>query len=36
MGGYLTLPPRLTSEQAAHWVDRARAHIATLPPKRKK
>ncbi|HEY5857489.1 MAG TPA: TfoX/Sxy family protein [Aldersonia sp.] len=36
MGGYLTLPPTLTSEQAAQWVDRARGHIATLPPKRKK
>lgn len=36
MGGYLTLPATLTSEQAAQWLDRARAHIATLPPKRRK
>ncbi|HEY5852520.1 MAG TPA: TfoX/Sxy family protein [Aldersonia sp.] len=36
MGGYLTLPPTLTSEQAARWVDRARAHVATPAPKRRK
>ena len=36
MGGYLSLPASLTDEQATAWVERAREHIATLPPKAKK
>jgi len=36
MGGYLSLPPTLSDEEAAAWVDRARAHMATMPPKVKK
>lgn len=36
MGGYLALPPSFTAEQATPWVDKARAYVATLPPKRKK
>ena len=36
MGGYLSLPPSCTTEQAAAWVDRARTYIATLPPKPRK
>ena len=33
MGGYQTLPNRLTAEQAASWVGRAHAHVTTMPPK---
>ena len=36
MGGYLSLPAALSDDEAAAWVERARAHIATLPPKVKK
>ena len=36
MGGYLALPPSSTAEQAADWVDKAHAYVATLPPKVKK
>jgi TfoX/Sxy family transcriptional regulator of competence genes len=36
MGGYLSLPASLSDEEAAAWVERARAHVATLPPKVKK
>lgn len=36
MGGYLSLPASFTDEQATAWVERARAHIATLPAKVKK
>lgn len=38
MGGYLSLPPswRATPEVARDWVDKARAHVSTLPPKVKK
>lgn len=36
MGGYTSIPPDLDDEQAAAWVDRARAHVATLPPKKKR
>lgn len=36
MGGYLSLPASFTDEQATAWVERAREHIATLPPKVKK
>ena len=33
MPGYLTLPPSLGEAEAADWVERARAHVAQLPPK---
>ena len=36
MGGYLSLPASFGDEEAAAWVDRARRHVATLPPKQKK
>lgn len=36
MGGYLALPSSCTAEQAAGWVDKAQAYVATLPPKVKK
>ena len=36
MGGYLSLPSSFTAEQASRWVDKAQAHVATLPPKIKK
>ncbi|WP_319463138.1 TfoX/Sxy family protein [Micromonospora sp. RTP1Z1] len=36
MGGYLSLPPSFTTEQAAGWVNKAQAYVATLPPKLKK
>ena len=38
MGGYLSLPPgwRADPDLAMAWVDRALAHVSTLPPKVKK
>lgn len=33
MGGYLSLPAAFTDEQATAWVERAREHVATFPPK---
>ena len=36
MGGYLSLPASLSPEEAADWVERARDHVATFPPKVKK
>ena len=36
MGGYLSLPASFTHEEATAWVERAREHVATLPPKVKK
>lgn len=36
MAGYLTLPESLDDAEAATWVERARAHVATLPPKVRK
>ena len=36
MGGYLSLRPSYDDAQASAWVDRARDHVATLPPKVKK
>ncbi|GGB88137.1 hypothetical protein N798_12135 [Knoellia flava TL1] len=36
MNGWLSLPPGLGDADAADWFERARAHIATLPPKVKK
>ena len=36
MGGYLSLPADLDDDAKTAWVDRARDHVATLPPKVKK
>lgn len=36
MSGWLSLPPDLSDADAADWFERARAHIATLPPKVRK
>jgi TfoX/Sxy family transcriptional regulator of competence genes len=38
MGGYLSLPPawRDHADLAAQWVEKARVHVSTLPPKVKK
>jgi TfoX/Sxy family transcriptional regulator of competence genes len=36
MGGYLSMPPSFTEEQASEWIERAREHVATFPPKAKK
>jgi TfoX/Sxy family transcriptional regulator of competence genes len=36
MGGYLSLPRTMSDEEAAAWVDRAREHVAALPPKVRK
>ena len=33
MGGYVSLPPSLDRDQAAQWVEKARAHVGSLPPK---
>jgi TfoX/Sxy family transcriptional regulator of competence genes len=36
MGGYLSMPGSFTEEQARDWMERARQHVATFPPKVKK
>ena len=36
MSGWLSLPSELPDEDVSAWTDRARDHIATLPPKVKK
>ncbi|MFC6288064.1 TfoX/Sxy family protein [Nocardioides sp. GCM10027113] len=36
MREYVALPASLDDDQASAWVERARAHVATLPPKVKK
>ena len=36
MGGWWSLPSDMSDADAAEWFDRARAHIATLPPKVRK
>jgi TfoX/Sxy family transcriptional regulator of competence genes len=36
MGGYLSVPPTLGDEQVTAWMERAREHVATFPPKAKK
>ena len=36
MNGWLSLPADLSDDELATWTDRARDHIATLPPKVKK
>ena len=36
MSGWLSVPSTLSDEDMSAWTDRARDHIATLPPKVKK
>lgn len=36
MGGWLSLPTSFSDEETVSWIERAREHIATLPPKVKK
>jgi TfoX/Sxy family transcriptional regulator of competence genes len=36
MGGYLSLPPGLDRDLATQWVEKAWAHVSSLPPKVKK
>ena len=36
MNGYVSLPPEMADADAAAWVDRAREHVAALPPKQRK
>jgi hypothetical protein len=36
MGGYVALPPDMDDDEASAWLDRAREHVATFPPKQKK
>ena len=36
MNGWLSLPVDLSDEERSAWTDRARDHIATLPPKVRK
>jgi TfoX/Sxy family transcriptional regulator of competence genes len=36
MGGWLSLPDSFSDDEAMSWIERAREHIATLPPKAKK
>ena len=33
MGGYLSLPAGMDPDLAARWVDKARVHVGSLPPK---
>lgn len=33
MGGYASLPPDWSAEQAAEWAQKAHDHVAALPPK---
>ncbi|MGN6689108.1 MAG: TfoX/Sxy family protein [Actinomycetales bacterium] len=34
MGGYVTIPADWSPDDARPWVERARTHVASLPPKR--
>jgi hypothetical protein len=36
MGGYVALPPDMDDDEASAWLDRAREHVATFPPKKKR
>ena len=36
MGGYRSLPAQWSDDQAAVWLERALAHVETLPPKVKR
>lgn len=33
MGGYLTLPPTMTSALSSRWITRSLEHVAAMPPK---
>jgi hypothetical protein len=33
MGGYLSLPSGMDPDLAARWVEKARVHVGSLPPK---
>lgn len=33
MKGWGSLPPGLSDEEATAWLERAREHVSTLPPK---
>lgn len=36
MGGYLSLPSGMDDDEASAWIERAREHVATFPPKQKR
>jgi hypothetical protein len=36
MGGYVALPPDMDDDEASAWLDRAREHVATFSPKKKR
>jgi TfoX/Sxy family transcriptional regulator of competence genes len=36
MGGYLSLPSGMAPDLAAQWVEKARVHVGSMPPKVKK
>ena len=36
MGGYLSLPPGMAPDLAAQWMQKARVHVGSMPPKVKK
>jgi TfoX/Sxy family transcriptional regulator of competence genes len=36
MGGYLSMPGSFSDDEARTWMERAREHVATFPPKAKK
>ena len=36
MGGYVSLPPTSTPDEAAKWVESAMSYVAELPPKQAK
>ena len=36
MGGYLSLPADMPDDAARSWVEKAREHVATFPPKARK
>jgi TfoX/Sxy family transcriptional regulator of competence genes len=36
MGGYLSLPAEMAEDEARDWVEKARAYVATFPPKVRK
>lgn len=36
MGGWISLPLDMPAEEMTGWIERARSHVSTLPPKVKK
>ena len=36
MNGWLSMPASVSADEATAWMERARAHVATFPPKAKK